>query len=50
MVQLSGTVRTNGVCAKPRIIAQIEQTVRQFPSVTGTAITLNGAALADAIN
>lgn len=48
-ISLSGTVKTNGVCDKPRIIAQIEQTVRQFSSVTSTAITLNGQPLADAI-
>ena len=48
-ISLSGTVRTNGVCDKPRIIAQIEQTVRQFSSVTSTAITLNNQSLADAI-
>lgn len=48
-VSLSGNVRTGGVCDKPRVIAQIEQTVRQFSTVTSTKITLNGAALADAI-
>jgi hypothetical protein len=48
-VALSGTVRLNGVCDEPRVEAQIEATVRQFPSVTSTAITLNGVPLADAI-
>lgn len=48
-ISLSGTVKIGGVCDKPRIIAQIEQTVRQFSSVTSTAITLNGLSLADAI-
>lgn len=49
-ISLSGTVKTNGVCDKPRIIAQIEQTARQFSSVASTAITVNGAPIANAIS
>ncbi len=48
-IVLSGTARTNGVCDKPRIIAQIDQTARQFSSVTSTKIWLNGQPIADAI-
>jgi len=48
-VALSGTLRLGGVCDEPRVVAQIESTVRQFSSVTSTAITLNGAPLADAV-
>ena len=32
-----------------RVVAQIESTVRQFPTVTSTAITMNGVPLADAV-
>jgi hypothetical protein len=48
-VALSGTLRLGGVCDQPRVVAQIEATVRQFRAVTSTAITLNGAPLADAV-
>ncbi len=48
-VELSGTLVLGGVCDEPRVIAQIESTVRQFPSVTSTMITVNGVPLADAV-
>lgn len=48
-IVLSGTARTNGTCDKPRIIAQIDQTARQFSSVTSTKIWLNNQPIADAI-
>jgi hypothetical protein len=48
-ISLSGTLRLGGVCDEPRVIAQIESTVRQFASVTSTAITVNGVPLADAV-
>jgi hypothetical protein len=49
-LSLSGTLRTGGVCDAPRVQAQIEQTMRQFPSVTSTEILLNGQPLADALS
>ena len=48
-VALSGTLRLGGVCDEPRVVAQIESTVRQFSSVSSTAITMNGLPLADAV-
>ena len=42
-------LRDGGVCDEPRVVAQIESTVRQFPSVTSTMITVNGVPLADAV-
>jgi hypothetical protein len=48
-VSLSGQLRLGGVCDEPRVLAQIESTIRQFPSVTSTLVTLNGVPLADAI-
>jgi hypothetical protein len=44
-VALSGSVSIGGVCDEPRVIAQIEETVRQFPNVRSTAITVNGRPL-----
>jgi hypothetical protein len=48
-ISLSGTLRLAGVCDEPRVVAQIESTVRQFSSVTSTLITLNGVPLAEAV-
>jgi hypothetical protein len=49
-VNLSGTARLNGVCDAPRVQAQIEETVRQFSTVTSADIFLNGVRLADAFS
>jgi hypothetical protein len=48
-VSLSGRLLIGGVCDEPRVVAQIESTVRQFLSVTSTMITVNGVPLADAV-
>jgi hypothetical protein len=48
-VELSGRLLIGGVCDEPRVIAQIEATVLQFPTVTSAVITLNGQPLADAV-
>lgn len=42
-VYLSGTFRSGGVCDDPRIQAQIEETILQFPEVAGAKILLNGS-------
>ncbi len=47
-INISGQLRINGVCDDPRVIAQIERTVFQFPTVTSAEIFLNGTPLADA--
>lgn len=49
IVDLKGTIRLGGVCDEPRVVAQLEQTVRQFPTVSSVTITVNGEPLADAI-
>jgi hypothetical protein len=49
-VILSGTPRLSGVCDIPRVQAQIEETVRQFATVTSAEIFLNGKLLADALS
>jgi hypothetical protein len=48
-VALSGRLLIGGVCDEPRVIAQIESTVLQFPTVTSAVITFNGQPLADAV-
>lgn len=45
-VQLSGTLRFGGTCDTPRVKAQIEETVRQFASITSADIFVNGVPLA----
>lgn len=49
-VQLSGTLRLNGVCDAPRVQAQIEETVQQFATVRSAEIFVNGKRLADALS
>jgi hypothetical protein len=49
-VELSGQVRLSGACDTPRAQAQLEETVRQFASVTSAEIFLNGRLLADALS
>ena len=44
-VKLSGQLSLGGVCDSPRVEAQIEQTVRQFPEVKDATISLNGQTL-----
>jgi hypothetical protein len=39
-----------GECDSPRVQAQLEQTVLQFPSVTDVAIFINGKPLAEALS
>lgn len=46
-VRLSGQLVSGGVCEDPRIIAQIEETVRQFPTVTSADIFINNQTLAE---
>lgn len=49
-VALSGTLMLGGVCDNPRVEAQLIETAMQFPGVTGTAITINGTPLAEALS
>ncbi len=44
-VELSGSLNIGGVCDEPRVKGQIEQTVLQFPDVTGVVVLLNGQPL-----
>jgi len=39
-----------GECDTPRVQAQLEQTVLQFPTVTDAAIFINGRPLADVLS
>ena len=49
-VNLTGTLQLGGECDNPRVQAQLEQTVRQFPTITDVAIFINGQPLADVLS
>lgn len=49
-VYLTGTLIMGGECDAPRVQAQLEQTVLQFPTVTEAAIFINGKPLADVLS
>lgn len=42
VINLSGTVTSAGACEDPRIIAQFEQTAKQFSSVKDVEVLVNG--------
>ncbi len=49
-VYLTGTLSMGGECDTPRVQAQLEQTVLQFPTVTQAAIYINGKILEDVLS
>ena len=49
-VTLTGTLKMGGECDNPRVQAQLEQTVLQFPTVKEAAIFVNGKPLTDALS
>jgi hypothetical protein len=49
-VYLSGKLVSNGVCDDPRIYSQINETVRQFSSVTVSKIFINNKPLEDVLS
>ncbi len=49
-VNLTGTMMLGGECDNPRVQAQLENTVLQFPSVTSADIFINGKTLAEALS
>lgn len=49
-VQLTGSMMLAGECDNPRVQAQIEGTVMQFPTVTSADIFINGKTLAEALS
>ena len=49
-VQLTGTMQLAGECDNPRVQAQLEDTVLQFPTVTSADIFINGKTLAEALS
>ena len=50
VVSLFGNLSLGGVCDNPRLQAQLEQTVLQFPQVDRVQITINGRPLADLLS
>jgi hypothetical protein len=49
-VNLSGTLLMGGECDTPRVQAQLEQTVLQFPTITEVDIFINGRPLAEVLS
>ena len=49
-VYLTGTLLMGGECDTPRVRAQLEQTILQFPTVTAADIFINGKPLADVLS
>jgi len=49
-VYLTGSLKMGGECDTPRIQAQLEKTVLQFPTVTDAAIFVNGVPLPDVLS
>ena len=49
-VYLTGSLKMGGECDTPRIRAQLEKTVLQFPTVTDAAIFVNGVPLPDVLS
>ncbi len=41
-INLSGTIRVNGVCDNPRVIAQLQETALQFSAIKQVSIYVNG--------
>jgi hypothetical protein len=50
VVKLSGTLLLGGECDDPRVAAQLEQTVLQFPTVTEASIFVNGKLLSEVLS
>lgn len=46
-VYLNGTLSLGGVCDNPRVKAQLEQTLLQFPNINSTEIYINSTPLDD---
>ncbi len=46
-VYLNGTLSLGGVCDNPRVVAQLEKTLLQFPNITSVDIYINSEPLAD---
>ncbi len=49
-VHLTGTMQLAGECDNPRVQAQLENTVLQFPTVTSADIFINGKTLSEALS
>lgn len=49
-VELTGTMMLGGECDNPRVQAQLENTVLQFPTVTSADIFINGKTLEEALS
>jgi len=50
VVKLTGTLQMGGECDNPRVAAQLEETVLQFPTVKEADIFVNGKPLAEVLS
>jgi len=50
VIKLTGTLMLGGECDDPRVVAQLEGTARQFPTVQTVEIYVNGHLLADVLS
>ena len=49
-VSLTGSLKLGGTCDSPRASTQIIETIKQFPDITETTVTLNGKTLDEALS
>ena len=49
-LELFGNIAVGGVCDVPRVVAQIEETARQFPSVRTVTVLVNGTPIQDLLS
>jgi hypothetical protein len=50
IVYLTGTLKMGGECDIPRVRAQVEQTVLQFPTVIEVTVYINGKPIAEVLS
>ena len=49
-INLTGTIRTGGMCDAPRVAAQFEETALQFSTVTSVTTYVNGVEINQAMS
>jgi hypothetical protein len=49
-IKLVGTIQLGGECDSPRVIAQLEETAMQFPTVKTAALFINNIPIRDALS
>lgn len=49
-IKMSGALKLSGVCDSPRVKAQIEETARQFPTVSTVRVLINNKPIDDVLS